>query len=683
MQSVYLLSHATVPKFIHHQHWYFKLKSSYICSSLFYLHFKIAYLKFKYLHLKRLFYIHSEMERISSVTPSLAQSDAPHETQKRESGAPAPHGTACTACFCVTHCLVLHAGLSAARRVSLPICTCIPRYLSHSLSHPPTHPAHPHRFALAPLPLLPEDGPQITKLPPLSPKPQLTHVTPSTRLPRRPSTPKRPAKSRQVSVAKPTAKCDTPATQNAITNGVSQTVAPPQKGSQGQSSSMDGEIAKALKVFFRDVKEVQKKVVELKSLGTLTLDNCWQTYTAEESGYVDTWQLLTDLHSWRVWVRWHLTTVDRLTQLKSLGTLTLDNCWQTYTAEESGYVDTWQLLTDLHSWRVWVRWHLTTVDRLTQLKSLGTLALDNCWQTYTAEESGYVDTWQLLTDLHSWRVWVRWHLTTVDRLTQLKSLGMLTLDNCWQTYTAEESVYVDTWQLLTDLHSWSVTVTICLTEWQFLWPFDRLLDTVTVFMTLWLSAWHSDSFYDPLTVCLTQWQFLWPFDRLLDTVTVFMTLWPSAWHSDSFYDPVTVCLTQWQFIWPCDRLLDTVTVYMTLWPSAWHSDSLYDPLTVCLTQWQFLWPFDRLLDTVTVYMTLWPSAWHSDSLYDPVTVCLAQWQFIWPFDRLLDTVTVYMTLWPSAWHSDSLYDPLTVCLTQWRFVWPFDRLLDTVTVCYW
>ena len=31
---------------------------------------------------------------------------------------------------------------------------------------------------------------------------------------------------------------------------------------------MDGEIAKALKVFFRDVKGVQKKVAEVKNLGT-------------------------------------------------------------------------------------------------------------------------------------------------------------------------------------------------------------------------------------------------------------------------------------------------------------------------------------------------------------------------------------------------------------------------------
>ena len=42
MQSVsLLLSHAIAPNLIHRQHSYFKLKSSYICSSLFYLHFEI------------------------------------------------------------------------------------------------------------------------------------------------------------------------------------------------------------------------------------------------------------------------------------------------------------------------------------------------------------------------------------------------------------------------------------------------------------------------------------------------------------------------------------------------------------------------------------------------------------------------------------------------------------------
>ena len=176
-----------------------------------------------------------------------------------------------TACTFVTHvCLVLHTGLSALRRVSLPVFTR--NLLSHSLSYPPpSHAAHSHHRPATPL--LPGAGPQITKLPPLSPinSPSRSHTltTPNNRQksPRHAPTPKRPSKSqsRSVSIAKPAAPIGESAMQIASVGYVG---APPQQGSsQGQSSSMDGEIAKALKVFFRDVKGVRKKMAELKNLG--------------------------------------------------------------------------------------------------------------------------------------------------------------------------------------------------------------------------------------------------------------------------------------------------------------------------------------------------------------------------------------------------------------------------------
>ena len=156
MQSVCLLSHATAPKFIHHQHWYFKLKSSYICSSLFYLHFKIAYLKFKYLHLKRLFYIHSEMERISNVTPkSGPERCTTWDTKERER------------CSSTTwhrlHCLLLCDTLPDSARRSVSRTESVSSYLHLYPSLPLPLPVPPSHAPRSPPPLRPRPPPPASR----------------------------------------------------------------------------------------------------------------------------------------------------------------------------------------------------------------------------------------------------------------------------------------------------------------------------------------------------------------------------------------------------------------------------------------------------------------------------------------------------------------------------------------